>query len=95
MFQKMRPLYDKILVQRIQEESKTPGGIIIPDAAKEKGQSGIVIAVGNGKLTPDGKIIPLTVKQGDTIFFGKYAGTEIDKDYLIIREEEVLGIVEK
>jgi chaperonin GroES len=94
---KIRPLYDHILVERIEEEMKK-GGIIIPDTAKEKPQQGKVIAIGGGRKDDKGKKIPLEVKKGDTILFGKYAGTEIkieDKDYLIIREDDILGIVEK
>lgn len=95
MFDKMKPLGDKVLVKRQEHESKTPGGIIIPDAAKEKAQHGTVIAVGPGKSTPEGTIIPCTVKEGDTIFFGKYAGTEAGDDFIIIREDDILGVVEK
>jgi chaperonin GroES len=94
---KIRPLYDHILVERIQEEMKK-GGIIIPDTAKEKPQQGKVIAVGGGRKDDKGKKIPLEVKKGDTILFGKYAGTEVkieDHEYLIIREDDILGIVEK
>ena len=95
MFEKIVPLYDKILVQRIEGEDKTPAGIIIPDVAKEKAQTGKVISVGSGRLTNDGKIVPLIVKAGDTVFFGKYSGTEAGSEYLIIREDEILGIVQK
>lgn len=94
MAQTMKPLYDRILVQRLESaEEKTAGGIIIPDAAKEKGQTGKVVAVGNGRLQADGTVVPLMVKPGDTVFFGKYAGTEAGKDLLIIREDEVLALV--
>lgn len=93
MFEKMRPLYDKVLIQRLEGDDKTPGGIIIPEAAKEKAQTGKVIATGEGRLTAEGKVIPLQVKTGDTVFFGKYAGTEAGSEYLIIREDEILGIV--
>lgn len=94
MAQTMKPLYDRILVQRLESaEEKTAGGIIIPDAAKEKGQTGKVVAVGAGRLQADGTLVPLTVKPGDMVFFGKYAGTEAGKDLLIIREDEVLAIV--
>jgi chaperonin GroES len=91
------PLHDRILVKRIEEEEAVKGGIIIPDTAKEKPQEGEVIAVGNGRKTEKGKIIPLDVKAGDRILLGKYSGTEIkidNEDYLILKEEEVLGIVE-
>ena len=94
---KIRPLYDHILVERIEEEVKK-GGIIIPDTAKEKPQQGKVIAVGGGRKDDKGKKIPLEVKKGDTILFGKYAGTEVkieEHEYLIIREDDILGIVEK
>jgi chaperonin GroES len=90
----IKPLFDRILIKRVDEqEEKTIGGIIIPDAAKDKGQTGKVVAVGEGRLMTDGTIVPLRVKVGDTVFFGKYAGTEAGKDLLIIREDEVLGIV--
>jgi chaperonin GroES len=95
---KIRPLQDRILVKRVQEEEKTKGGIIIPDSAKEKPVEGEVVAVGNGKVTEQGKVQPLAVKKGDRILFGKYSGTEIKVDgveHLILREEEVLGIIEK
>lgn len=96
MFEKIRPLYDRVLVKREDSlEEKTASGIIIPDAAKEKAQIGVVIAVGSGRITTDGKIVPLQVKTGDRVFFGKYAGTEAGKDLLIIREDEILGVVEK
>ena len=91
---KIRPLHDKILVKRLQEEEKTKGGIIIPDSAKEKPMEGKVIAVGKGKLMEDGKVHALDVKAGDRILFGKYSGTEVKidgEDYLIMKEEEVLG----
>jgi len=94
----LRPLHDRIIVQRVEEEEQRVGGIIIPDTAKEKPQQGKVIAVGKGRLEKDGKVTPLDVKTGDTVLFGKYAGQEIKLDgteYLIIREEEVLGVIEK
>jgi chaperonin GroES len=93
----VRPLHDRILIKRIDEKETVRGGIIIPDTAKEKSQEAEVIAVGKGKKTEDGKVIPLDVKAGDRILFGKYSGTEIkvdDHDYVIIREDEVLGVVE-
>jgi chaperonin GroES len=93
----LRPLHDRILIKRIEEKEAMKGGIIIPDTAKEKPQEGEVIAVGNGKKTEEGKIIPLDVKAGDRILFGKYSGAEIKMDgqeFLILREEEVLGIIE-
>ena len=94
----VRPLHDRIIVQRLEEEEQKVGGIIIPDTAKEKPQQGKIIAVGKGRLEKDGKVTPLDVKAGDTVLFGKYAGQEIKIDgneYLIIREEEVLGVIEK
>ncbi len=94
---KIRPLHDRILVKRLEEEEKTKGGIIIPDTAKEKPQEGKVIAVGNGKIGEDGNVTPLDVKKGDKILFSKYAGTEVNFDgeeHIIIREDDVLGIIE-
>ena len=94
---KIRPLQDRVIVKRIAEEEKSKGGIIIPDTAKEKPQEGKVIAVGNGKVTEEGKRIPLDVKAGDRILFGKYSGAEVtldNEEYLILREEEVLCILE-
>ena len=91
-----RPLHDRILVQRIEEGEQKIGGIIIPDSAKEKPQEGKVIAVGTGKVTEDGKKLPLDVKAGDRILFGKYSGSEVKingEEYLIMKEEDVLGIV--
>ena len=96
MATKLRPLHDRILVERIEEQEQKVGGIIIPDSAKEKPQQGKVIAVGAGKADKDGKRIPLDVQNGDTILFGKYSGQEIKVDgneYLIMREDEVLAVV--
>ncbi len=93
---KLRPLQDRILVQRVAEETTTKGGIIIPDTAKEKPVEGKVIAIGNGKVGDDGKRIPLEIKEGDRILFGKYAGTEVKiegEEYLIMREDDVLGVI--
>jgi len=95
---KIRPLQDRIIVKRVQEEEKTKGGIIIPDSAKEKPIEGKVIAVGNGKVQEDGKVRPLDVKAGDRILFSKYAGTEIKiegEEHLIMREDDILGVIEK
>ena len=97
MAQRVKPLHDRIIVKRLEEESKTKGGLIIPDTAKEKPQQGKVVAVGSGRREEDGKIHPLDVKAGDTVLFAKYAGTEIKlegEDHLILREEDVLGVVE-
>ena len=93
---KVRPLHDRIIVQRLEEEEQQVGGIIIPDTAKEKPQQGKVVAVGKGKIKEDGGIQPMDVKDGDTILFGKYSGQEIKldgDDYLIMKEDEVLGVV--
>jgi len=93
----VRPLHDRILIQRLDEGEQKVGGIIIPDSAKEKPQQGKVIAAGNGKSNDDGKRVPLEVKTGDTILFGKYSGQEIKLDgeeYIIMREDEVLGVIE-
>jgi len=95
---KIRPLQDRVIIKRVQEEEKSAGGIIIPDTAKEKPQEGKVVAVGKGKRDEDGKVIPLDVKVNDRILFGKYSGSEITIDgeeHLILREEDILGIVEK
>jgi len=94
---KIRPLQDRVIVQRVQEEEKTKGGIIIPDTAKEKPQEGKIVAVGKGKVNDDGKLIALDVKIGDRILFGKYSGTEIKldgEDVLIMREDDILGVLE-
>ena len=93
----VRPLRDRLLVERLEEQEQKVGGIIIPDTAKEKPQQGKVVAAGNGRVTDDGTLLPLDVKAGDTILFGKYAGTEIKiegKEFLILREDEVLGVVQ-
>jgi chaperonin GroES len=93
---KFRPLHDRVIVKRVEEEEKTSGGIIIPDAAKEKPQQGKVIAVGKGKILENGKVSPLVVKKGDRILFGKYAGTDIKIDgeeHLIMREDDILAII--
>jgi chaperonin GroES len=95
---KVRPLQDRILVRRVAEEEKTKGGIIIPDSAKEKPAEGEVVAVGTGKVNDKGQVRPLDVKAGDRILFGKYSGNEIKIDgveHLLLREEEVLGVIEK
>ena len=93
----LRPLSDRILVERIEEDKKTKGGIIIPDTAKEKPAQGKIIATGNGRLGEDGKLLPMDVKVGDTVLFSKYGGTEVKIDgidYLIMRQDDVLGVVE-
>ena len=93
----LRPLQDRILVKRVEEETKTAGGLFIPETAKEKPQRGEIVAAGKGKKTEDGKVLPLDVKVGDKVLFGKYAGTEIKvegEDYLIIREDDLLAVVE-
>jgi chaperonin GroES len=94
---KLRPLQDRIIVKRLEEESKTAGGILIPDTAKEKPQRGEIVAVGKGKVAEDGKLLPMDVKVGDKVLFGKYAGTEIKiegDDFLIMREDDILGVIE-
>jgi chaperonin GroES len=94
---KIRPLNDRVLVQRMEEETKTKGGIIIPDTAKEKPAEGKIVAAGNGRLGEDGKRIPLEVKKGDRVLFSKYGGTEVKvegEEYLIMREDDILGIIE-
>lgn len=91
-----RPLHDRVVVQRLEEELKTPGGIVIPDTAKEKPIQGKILAAGPGKIAEDGKIRPLDVKIGDTILFGKYSGTEIKLDgeeYLVMREDDIMGVI--
>jgi chaperonin GroES len=94
---KVRPLQDRILIKRIEEEEKTKGGIIIPDAAKEKPQEGLVVAVGDGKMLDNGTRVPIALKAGDKILFGKYSGTEIKvegDEHLILREDDVLAVIE-
>ncbi len=94
---KFRPLHDRVVVRRIEEDDRTKGGIIIPDTAKEKPQEGKVVAVGNGKVKEDGTVQPLDVKKGDRLLFSKYAGTEVNiegEEHLIIREDDVLGILQ-
>ena len=95
---KIRPLQDRVIVKRIEEDEKSKGGIIIPDTAKEKPQEGKVVAVGKGKISDDGKIIPLDVKVNDRVLFGKYSGSEINIDgeeHMIMREDDILGIIDK
>ncbi len=95
---KIKPLHDRVLVQRLEEEEKTKGGIIIPDTAKEKPIEGKVIAVGKGRVLENGEVKPLDVKEGDRVLFGKYAGTEIKiegEEYLMMREDDILGIIEE
>ena len=98
MATKVRPLHDRIILERIEDTEEQVGGIIIPDTAKEKPQQGKVIAVGKGKVKEDGGVTPLDVKKGDTVLFGKYSGQEIKLDgneFLIMREDEILGVIEK
>jgi chaperonin GroES len=95
---KIRPLQDRVIVKRVEEEEKTKGGIIIPDTAKEKPMEGKIIAVGKGKVLEDGKIHPLDVKAGDRVLFAKYGGTEVkidEEEHLIMREDDILGVIEK
>jgi chaperonin GroES len=94
---KVKPLHDRVIVKRVEEEAKTKGGIIIPDTAKEKPVEGVILAVGDGKVSDDGKKIALEVKTGDKVLFGKYAGTEIQIDgeeHLIMREDDIIAIIE-
>jgi len=94
---KIRPLHDRVIVRRLEEERKSAGGIVIPDSAKEKPVQGEVIAAGTGKILEDGKVRPLDVKAGDKILFGKYSGTEVrigDEELLVMREEDIMGVVE-
>lgn len=99
MVDKLIPLHDRVLLKRVEQEEKTAGGIIIPDAAKEKAQLGLVVAIGEGKRDNNGAKIPMAVKAGDVVFFGKYSGTEAGSlagsEYLILREDEILGVVKK
>ncbi|MFO0618588.1 MAG: co-chaperone GroES [Polyangiaceae bacterium] len=95
---KIRPLQDRVIVRRVKEEEKTKGGIIIPDTAKEKPIEGLVVAVGNGKVLDDGSVRKLDIKEGDKVLFGKYSGTEVKIDgeeHLILREDDILGVLEK
>jgi chaperonin GroES len=97
MIMSLRPLSDRILVERVEEDEKTKGGIIIPDTAKEKPAEGKIVAVGNGRIGEDGKAIPMDVKVGDRVLFSKYGGTEVKilgVDYLIMRQDDVLGVIE-
>lgn len=95
---RIRPLHDRVIIRRIEEQEQIRGGIIIPDTAKEKPQEGEVIAVGGGKVLENGQRVPLQVKEGDRVLFGKYSGTEVkldDEDYLIMREDDILGVIER
>ena len=94
---KLRPLQDRVLVQRVEEEATTKGGIIIPDSAKEKPAEGKIVSVGKGKVADDGKRVALELKKGDRVLFGKYSGTEVKVDgeeYMIMREDDILGVIE-
>lgn len=93
---KLKPLHDRVVIKRLDDERTSAGGIVIPDSASEKPSRGKVLAVGSGKLTAEGKVLPLTVKTGDTVVFGKYAGTEIKIDgeeVIVMREEDILGVI--
>ena len=94
MFEHFRPIGDRVLIKRLESEQKTAGGLFIPDVAKEKTQEGFVIAVGPGRLDRDGKMVATAVKPGDKVYVGKYTGTEIGDEYVIVREHEILGVVE-
>ena len=95
MMEKIKPLGDRVLVKRVAQEETTRSGLIIPDSAKEKAQIGAVIAVGAGRRDKDGQLIPMAVKAGDRVYFGKYAGTEAGDEYLIVKEDEILGLLEQ
>ena len=95
MFEKFKPLGDRVLVKRVQAEEKTESGIFIPDSVKEKAQTGTVVAVGPGGRDTAGNTIAMALKVGDMVYFGKFVGTEADKDFLIIQENEILGTIEK
>lgn len=95
MVQKIRPLNDRVFIKRLESEEMTESGLFIPASAQEKTQTGEVLAVGGGRKDTSGAVLPLEVKVGDMVYFGKYAGTEVDKDHLIIREDEILGVVER
>ncbi len=93
----IRPLHDRVVIKRLEEERTSAGGIVIPDSATEKPVRGTVVAIGAGKMLVDGKVIPLAVKKGDTVVFGKYAGTEVKlngQDVIIMREEDIMGVIE-
>lgn len=93
----IRPLHDRVIVRRLEEERKSAGGIVIPDSAKEKPVQGEVVAAGTGKIMEDGKVRPLDVKKGDKVLFGKYSGTEVkigDEELLVMREEDIMGVIE-
>ena len=95
MVDKLRPLGDRVFVSRLGSEEKTQGGLYIPEGSKEKGQTGTVLAVGDGRIDHQGHVVSLKLKVGDTIFFGKYAGTDVDDKHLILREDDILGVIEK
>ena len=95
MVEKIRPLGIRLFVARAGAQEKTQGGLYIPESSKEKGQTGVVIAAGLGKVDSSGKVIPLHVKVGDTVFFGKYAGTDVDTEHLILKEDDILAVIEK
>ena len=95
MFQKLRPLHNNVLIKKIEEQTKTAGGLYIPDTAKQETQTGTIVATGTGIRNEKGELIPMTVKIGDTVFFGKYAGVKADEKFIVIKEEEILGIIEE
>src|SRR5665213_190358 len=94
MIEKIRPIYDRLVVKKLATEEKTSSGIIIPDGSQERSQTGEVIAVGNGRISPDGNLIPMQVKKGDIVYFSKYAGIETSGEYSILREDEILGVID-
>ena len=95
MLEKLRPLGDRLFVARVEAETRTQGGLYIPEGAKEKGQTGTVLAVGDGKIDGQGNQLAMKIKVGDLVFFGKYSGTDVDEKHLVLREDDVLGVIEK
>ena len=95
MFQKLRPLHNNVLIQKIEESAKTAGGLYIPDAAKQDTQTGVIMATGTGIRNEKGELLPMSVKVGDKVFFGKYAGVKADDKFVVIKEEDILGIIEE
>lgn len=95
MIERIRPLSDRVLIKRSQKEERTASGIIIPDIAQEKEQTGFVVAVGKGRVLNDGTILPMNVKVGDTVYFGKYSGSEVAPEHIMLREDEILGVLDK
>ncbi len=95
MFQKLRPLHNNVLIKLVEEKTKTAGGLYIPDAAKQNTQTGVIVAAGTGVRNEKGELIPLSVKVGDTVFFAKFAGTKADEKLMVIKEDDILGVIEE